>query len=510
MPPVLLDPRTSPDHAAQLLTMIGSGKVTMGYPAALDKWIAMRESDRARLLQLAQWDVTKQGPYRIDPMPEKVSTAFADFLWGEDPTIEPNNEADAENLEQIVSNNDLSDDLHYAEEIRSSEGQVWWRIYRDDDQFPYPVIEWHSRTEVIPFFRGKRLLAVAFVVVVEDSMSEETGPTVIGGAGQRQIWRRLEVFGPGVTYNALFKSATAGELGSQVPLDSHEDTADMPEEWRHGLPMLAGRLVNRRGSGRWNEGRSDYHGVEDFMFDLNEAHAVDKANFKLAGRKRSVMPEQYRKADGTAEDADVYFVPEGVDEMEAAEFHFKVLEYNYNGTESIERKRDLANTILTRVGLARQLVDPNDSEGQPATGVALRTRLIPMVATARGKARAWDEGLPVILMLAQMVDALDIQRYGFGRPWRAAGEQPSIERGSILPEDPQEELDYHVAATAADLESLETAIQDIHKDWEPGQVKKEVAKILDENARAAGFPSEFDGGAPEEVAPEEVPEEELV
>lgn len=480
------------DYTEEFIRLLVEGKIPIAYPRKLDEWIALRESNKAVIMRNSGWDTTDAKSYRIAPLADRISTAFADFLWGDDPTIEPNDDADADLLAELLDENDISDELHYAEEIKSSEGQVWWRIYRDDEQMDVPILEWHSRTEVIPYFRGRRLLAVAFVDTIEDEHYGE------GDAHYRECWRRLEIYGPGVTRNALFKSDAHDKIGSLVPLASREETVDFEEVWIHGLPMLAGCLINKRGKGnrkRW-EGRSDYEGVCDLLYDLNEAHSIDRANYRLAGKKRAVMPEKYRDADGTARDADVYFA-ESEDEMET-DNTFKLLEYQYDGAQAISRKQDLTTTVLTLVGLARQLVDPNAGDGQAASGTALKVRLIPMTATARGKGRPWDEGLPGIICLQQQVDALDEGRGGFGRPWSAAAEPPSVERGSILPEDPREELDYHVEAVNADLESMETAITALHPDWEEQQIKDEVKKILDENAAAAGFPvtdpSTVDGG----------------
>jgi hypothetical protein len=476
----MADQVTRTDYAADLIAALRSRKLKLGYPAELDKWIAMRESQRDRLRTFANWDPKGTGrPYKIDPLPEKISTAFADFLWGEDPTIEPFDENDADALEAIVNENDLSAELHHAEEIKSSEGQVWWRIYRDDEQSFYPIIEWHSRTEVIPYFRGKRLLAVAFISHVEDSITGE------GENAVKQVWRRLEVYGPGVTYNVLFVSSDPNQLGDEVPLTQHADTAEFMPEWRHGLDMLAGYIPNRRGNKR-SHGRSDYHGVEDLLFDLNEAHTVDSENFRLAGKKRAVMPRKYAGQQGEVDPGEEIFFSESLDELDP-DNTFKILEYDYDGESSKVRKDDLTGTVLTRVGLARQFVDANANEGTAGeSGTALRTRLIPTTLTARGKARPWDEEAPTVLRLAQQVDALTPAANGFGRPWTAPDEAPAVERGSILPEDEQEKLDWHVAAYGADLESRETALKDLHPDWSDEQIREEIDRIKAENNEAFG------------------------
>jgi hypothetical protein len=234
------------------------------------------------------------------------------------------------------------------------------------------------------------------------------------------------------------------KLGKQQPLTSNPYTADLEEDWEHGLDMLAGRMVNNVPRTR-KIGKSDYHGVEDLLFDLDEAHSVDAENFRLAGKKRAVMPRKYQNQAGDAEiSEEIFWVEEGVDsEMEGEQGPFKILEYSYDATSSINRKDDLERTIVTRVGLMKQFVSPDTSEGWAQSGAARRVGLIPTALAAHGKAREWDELLPKALCLMQQVDALDEGRGGFARSWQDAQGLPSITRASVMPEDPQDQASRH-------------------------------------------------------------------
>jgi hypothetical protein len=255
--------------------------------------------------------------------------------------------------------------------------------------------------------------------------------------------------------------------------------------------MLAGRLINHVPRTR-KIGKSDYDGVEDLLFDLDEAHSVDAENFKLAGKKRAVMPRRYQNQAGEAETSEeIFWVEEGVDsEMEGEQGPFKILEYSYDADSSIKRKEDLERTIITRVGLVRQFIDTSTSDGWAQSGTALRVRLIPTALAAHGKAREWDEMLPKALCLMQQVDALDEGHGGFGRMWQDPAGIPAITRASVLPEDPQDKAARHQTLIANELESIETAVEDLHPDWSPERRVLEIRRIL---ANREGFGLDEDG-----------------
>jgi hypothetical protein len=282
-------------------------------------------------------------------------------------------------------------------------------------------------------------------------------------------------------------------------------TAELEEEWDHGLKMLAGRMVNNVPRTR-KIGKSDYHGVEDLLFDLDEAHSVDAENFRLAGKKRAVMPRRYQNQAGDAEiSEEIFWVEEGADEMEPEQGPFKILEYSYDAKSSIDRKDDLERTIVTRVGLMKQFVSPDTSEGWAQSGAARRVGLLPTALAAHGKAREWDELLPKALCLMQQVDALDEGHGGFARHGRTRKGFPPSRAHPSCRRTRRIKATRHQTLIANELESIETAVEDLHPNWSPERKTLEIKRIL---ANRQGFGLDEEGhpirvgsGAPEPPLP---------
>ena len=456
----------------------------------LRKWIALREGDRDALRRLVNWDADRA--YKHDPLAHKISKAFADFLYGENPEITATATEDNDLLSNIVRENDLVNELHRGVEVFSSEGEVWWRIYTDPDQAEVPLLEWHSRTVVQPLWRGRKLAAVAFIYDVERQ--------------DDKVVRYIQYHEDGRVVNALYENSRPEQnsdpapedvpawdqwvVGTPLDLQQNSYTKGLEEEWDHDQGMLAGRLINNAPKTR-KLGKSDYDGVEDLLLDLNEAHTIDAENFRLAGKKRAVMDKKYRDQAGNASGGEeILWADEDTDEMEEGKQVFKILEYSYNGSESVARKEDLERTILTRVGIARQFVDANSAEGFAPSGTALRVRLIPTTLAATGKAREFDDRVPRIIRLMQRVDALEEGKGGFGRTWKNSDGLPSVKRSSILPEDDTESAQRHQTLMTSELESVEQAILEMHPDWSVEQRLLEVKRII---ANRQGFALDDDG-----------------
>lgn len=436
-------------------------------------WQAFREADGAFLRRHAGWDTVehKDRNYIVDSMASKISATFAELVFGEDPTITAANEQDQDRLEEIVEANALPSELQYAAEISSSEGEVWWRILVDRDQADVPLIEWHSRLNVIPVFRGRALLAAAFVSQIRPDLDK------------KQVWRYIEIHSPGMVRNTLFKG-TVDRMGERVGLDQRPETADLPEEWNHGLDMLCGRVLNKRGK-RPQLGRSDLQPVRDYLFALNETVTIGQENARLTLKKRVTVPEDFLDVRGNfPAGADVIVVPTTDRDPDKPVPGLAQIEWEFDATSFIAYKDAQERTILGRVGLAKQLVDAGDptADGR-ATGTALRLRLIPSVLATAGKGRYWDDELPNrVLVRAQQVDALpdEGQTGGFGYKWVAPGEAPVVERTDPLPQDETEEAQRHSVLVTAEIESRHQAISELHPDWDDAQIAGELKNITDE------------------------------
>ncbi len=474
--------------AEELIYGLEQGTVEIGgseHERQIVKWQAIRNSKKAWLAAYVDWNASR--PYKVDPLGKRISMAWGDFLYGKDPKVKPASPQDEENLAYIVERNKLPSAWRRRADQCSAEGEVWWRIHIDKALKDVPIIDWWSRRSVRPLFYGDDLVAAAIII--------DLGVNKVGR------WRLVEVHENGVVYNRLYVKVKnekehytdhaddpANEscgLGENRPLEAHPITMDLDAEFDHRLDgMLVGRIVNEVEDG-CDVGVSDYQGIEDLLLDLNEAHCIDAENFRLAGKKRVVMPRRYaqeRAANGTPMvdvSEEVLFSEDDGDEMDSADGQFKILEYAYDGSSSIARKEDLTVTALTRVGLARQLVDPNGTEGGgAASGIALRTRLIPTIASANGKGREWDDSNPIMLHRAMQLDAMDAGRGGFGRSYSGLGELPSVERGDPLPQDETEVDNRHINLVGAGVESIEESVRERHPDWPEERVVLEVERIL--------------------------------
>lgn len=377
----------------------------------------------------------------------------------------------------LVDVNELPAELHQAEMVCSSEGEVWWRIYVDDGQSDYPILEWHSRAHTRPLFRGRKLVACAFHEELHRELVED----------EWIVYRLVEIQAQGYVRNLLYKGDLTS-LGANVPLITMLQTQFLRDEWTHNLGMLCGRVYNKLGRDR-RIGRSDYHNVVPLLFSLNEATTVGHENMRLTAKKRVAVPREAITKDGTFDAGeDVLIIDEPLDDTLGANTgngKFAVLEYSFDAEALIEHKLDQIATILGRVGIVADMASSGGTRssgggGAAISGTALRMRLIPTTLAANGKARPWDANLPQVMVRLQQVDALPIEQGGCGHDWTTPNEPPSIERGQPLPSDETEETNRHVSAVGGEIESRRTAIRDSHPDWTEEQVAEELDQILRE------------------------------
>lgn len=462
-------------------------------------WQALREADSDYLKKHIHWDHRGHGHdrhYIVDPMPSKISGTFAELIFGQDPTITAAVKGNQKRLDMIVEDNELPGELQMAGDVCSSEGEVWWRWLIDLDQAEVPVLEFHSRLSVLPVFRGKRLLAAA---LISTFIPDDTDRQV------KDVYRYFEIHADTIVMNVLFKGK-ADKLGTQVGLDQLDETADLPETWDHGLPMLVGRVVNKMGR-RPQLGISDYAGVKDYLFALNETATIGQENARLTLKKRVVVPDSYLDVRGQfPAGADVIIAPTTDQDPDKAAQGLAQVEWSFDAQAFISYKEDLERTVLGRVGLARQLVDAgNATPDGRATGTALKLRLIPSILATEGKGRFWDDALPMILGLGQQLDALTTdQRAGY--KWTNPAKPPVVERSSSLPEDETEEATRHSLLIGAEIESRQTAVEALHPDWDDIQVTDELAKIKKDIDTAAPVlppvPILPGDSSPDETAPQ--------
>jgi hypothetical protein len=459
---------------------------------ALNIFSALYSTDGAALRDYA--GIPHGHAYVPDPLPQKMADASSNLIFGEEPDFEAGDPIEDDEheppdqplLDDLIDANDLPSELQRAAALCAAEGEVWWHIRVDKVALNLPILDWNSRRSVVPLWRSRQLLACAFVSVMDDSTDNET-------------WRYVEIHAPGVVRRLLYLGRV-DRLGDRQDLGAHPDTAPLEEDWRHGLVMLAGRVANRLGHDT-RIGLSDYAGVLEYLFALNEAASIGKHNARLTLRKRAVMPvgmarasdgvvagdQADRRGRGATVDLDDVWLVEPGDELEGSNGPMRILEYSDSWAQALTLyKADLTETILTRVGVAPQLVGLHTENA--VTGPAARFRLLDSIQTANGKARYWDDQLPKALMAAAMVDNLEDARGGFGRQWVNPMEPPTVRRRSILPQDPTETATRVVALRGAGIISEATALEEVFPEWSDERRQQEADEVAGESqARSASL-----------------------
>lgn len=472
----------------------------------LNTWIALREHDRKKLKLAASWTDPRR-EYRIDPLAERISDAWASYIAGQESTIKSDKGRDADLYAEMLAGNnpglgdggstDFAAELERAAGIRSSEGEVWPRIYVDEAVAEFPVVDWLSRTAILPYWHGPRLGGAAAWAELGRKKRDPKG----------MVWRHFEVHVPGFVLNALF-AGKERELGQRRELADHPTTADLDEEWETGIDgLLIGRIPNRLRGSRYL-GVSDYKGSFDYLLDLNEICATGSHNADLAARKRVVITQAAARTGAGEELADSdlsngprdaprrarfdsreeVFVEDPLDGELGSEQRdpFRIIEYSFDAGAIIEWKRELVESAVTRSGLALQYVGANtgNADGYAISGTALRMRLIPTDAGGRARGRYWDRAIPSLASTLAQVDAIGAGR---GRGWTAPAEAPAFERRPGIPIDEVEETQTHAAAVGGGILSLETSLRERFPGKEDSWYIDEIDRIReDQKARGAG------------------------
>lgn len=379
-------------------------------------------------------------------------------------------------IDDIVAENKLPAGLHRAERICSSEGEVWWKVHVNAEVAPVALIEWLSRLDVVPLFYGDRLLACAYV-------TERKRATMPGGDQHEtyeQVWRHAEVHTHGRVVHKLYLG-TNTQLGNEVPLTALEMTAELPEEWAHGLDMLAGRIVNDLDD-TLALGESDYDQVFDELLALNEAMTIATENARLTGQDRIFAAGRFTRSDGSFDSSLQVFQVEtegGTLGESDSRPPIVAVEKHYDAVPLWMHISKLVGTILTRVGLVPQFIG-EQVDGQAESGTAIRLRFLPTVNAATGKAREWDGTLPHILDLLLRVGAIPTEQGGLGQGSYEPQEPPTVERGDVLPVDEAEDVTTHATAVQGEIESRETAVKALHPDWSQDEVDAELRRIRED------------------------------
>lgn len=435
---------------------------------------ALRKLNRDWLRTMAGWDQDRE--YVADPLARRIAAGFADFLFAAEPRF--TTDGDQELLEETLTGNQMPARLHRAARTVVSEGEAWWKLHVNLATAKVPLVSWCSRLDVVPLFDGDRVLAAAFVTERARRMESVT----IGDEVEEceVVYRHAEVHGPGRVVNVLYRG-TADTLGGRVSLDRVPATAGYAEVWEHGLPILAGRVVNDLDDDD-TLGVSEYEAVRDLLLALNEAMTISAENARLTGQDRIFVAGKFRQQDGTFDASLQVFEVEGHDQTlgEGGPTSIYGVEKHYDAEPLWLHIRNLVKTAVSRVGLVPQWIG-EDVDGQAKSGTAIRLEFLPTTNAAKGKLREWGTVLPELVHRMLLVAELPIEQGGLGRG-PAPEEPPAVEFGDPLPVDEQEQTDTDATAVTAGIKSRRTAIRDRHPDWSDEQVQDELDEIRADQA----------------------------
>jgi hypothetical protein len=462
-----------------------SALATVRYRRALRRANRLRQPEDFELVKvLMGWEDRKPHlgvgdvprEYIHDPLPRKIGQAFADFLWSGEPQYRASTDADQPWLGLLVDENDLTARLHRAEAtLIVPEGEAYLKIHTDREVAISPIITFSSRLAVTPLWKGDHLMAAAFFTEYHDQeFVEQDGKTMLTDV----VWRHFEVHSDRVVRNALFKG-TRSEVGKQRNLADRPETAALTETWPHGLPMLCQRWVNALDDDDPTLGVSDYDSIIDFQRTLNEARVIAAENARLTAKKRVFVTDDLLATDGSF-DAGADVIATGSQGGTLGDSPntppVSAVEYSYDSVPLIAHTDHTMDAMLNAVGLVPQIVGRH-VDGQAETGVALKVRLIPTIATGEAKAREPDSKLPLALQLAGMVDALPVAFGGFNRAYAGLSKPPTVTRDSLLPRDETEVVADNANAVNAGIRSRETAVREQWPGWSDPEIQEELDRI---------------------------------
>jgi hypothetical protein len=435
------------------------------------------------------WGVDRD--YVPDPLAKRIAFGFADFLFADEVEITDSNEdeqAQAE-LDALVEANRMASGLHRTERCIISEGERYGKWHVNRAVAAVPLLTWSSRLTVVPLFYGERLLAAAFVT--ERAREMDRNPEGIYDSEMPAIvWRHAEIHTAGRVVNVLYRG-DPDTLGVRKPLTEQAATAGYADEWVHGLPMLAFRVVNDLDDDD-TLGVSEYEQVESLLLALNEAVTIASENARLTGQDRIFAAGKLRQIDGSFDASlQVYEVdtnPATTLGESPSNPSIYGVEKRYDAEPLWLHITSLVKTIVSRVGLVPQWIGQQvDGHGAAESGVARRLVFLPTTLAANGKIREWQDTLPGQLHNALRIIALPVPQGGFGRG-QAPELPPTVEFTDPLPSDTGEVTLDVTTAVAGEVMSRRTAVRTLHPEWSEAQWDAELDEINNDIGGAAGAP----------------------
>lgn len=411
------------------------------------------------------------------PLPADLATTAADLLYSEPPSITVQDPAAQERINELIDTG-LHATLLDAAEVGGALGGSFLRICWDRTISDRPWISAVHADAAVPDWRWGRLAAVTFWRVIEED-------------GQERLIH-LERHEPGVILNGLYRG-TRGDLGKQVPLDSHEATRGLQPVVQTGITKLtAAYLPNRRPTRRWrrvpagaNLGRSLFEGVEHWFDALDEVYTSWMRDIRLA-KARLIVPASYLQDQGPGRgawfdaDREVYETLDALTdgsrmEITPQQFAIRVAEHEQSAMA-------LVQVILRTVGFSAQTFGLQGETAMTATEVAAKER---RSLITRDRMITYQR--PELEDIVETWLMLDAAVFGSG----VEVERPNVVFGDGVSEDTKTLAETANLLAQAQSASIETRVRLLHADWDETQIAEEVERIKEENGIGQPVPDPF-------------------
>ncbi|MET7333285.1 hypothetical protein [Nonomuraea sp. NPDC005650] len=410
---------------------------------------------------------TPQGEKRTKlhvPVASDICTMSSDLLFSEPPTITCDNPDTQQRIDDMLPQ--LQATLLEGAEVGAALGGYYLRAVWDKQVADLPWLAAVHADAAVPEWRWGRLWAVTFWRVLE--LDDDTC-----------FWH-LERHEPGYIYNGLYKGKP-GDLGGQLPLTAHPETAGMQPVIDTGLDRCTAVYVpNMRPNRGWrnypagaNLGRSDFDGpVLGLMDALDEVWTSWMRDIRLA-KARLIVPDSYLKSLGKGQGA--YFDPDreiyealnilgGDDRMEISAQQFAIRVAEHRDTQA-----ELLAAILRATGYSAQSFGLSGEVAVTATEVSAKER--------RSLITKSKKDLYTVPPLADGIEMLLELEAALGFEGAVTPERPTITMADSVSPDIMQLAQTVELMRRAEAVSDETAVRMLHPDWDEDQVQAEVEAI---------------------------------
>lgn len=426
---------------------------------AIEGYVRRYQNDRDELLkndpEFKNADDEKKSLFTPVPLAAEMARLSSQLLFSAEPKLV--NEADQDLLDDVVKANGTGAFLLDAGEHVAVQGYGALRVIRDEEVSDFPLVTHNPANKTVFRVRHGRFVTGGYVVVERrpDPFKDDL------------VYRLVEDHRPNQVERAVYKGNRTS-LGQTIP------HAGWPEEWA-GLSERTDHRMNAPTLYRWDNvpgGWSDLSRLGVLFDRLNEAESVGVDKLRMSV-PIAVVDRKISDRRGKVPMRGVILT--GGNVTQAGESLAKTV-------ETIQREMDaeahklyvshLRDSILMYAGYSLASWGLDDG-GSADSGKALRLRQARTLLTKAGKDRTARDAITAAFAAACAWhrSASDVAPF-----------EPDLQLGDGLPRDPLEDAQVVATKRAAEVESLETSIRELHPDWDQAAIEAEVGRLEKEKA----------------------------